>query len=103
MVRAVMGLAACTLLAAPAAAMGPDDPFTPRAACGWRPRAPRCACPRRSTATIVSACQFAYTAPGALGRSGVVSMWLRFTRQATGAGFSESVESLAEFSVKEPA
>ena len=29
MVRAVMGLVACALLAAPAAAMGPDDPFTP--------------------------------------------------------------------------
>lgn len=29
MVRAVMGLLAGALLAAPAAAMGPDDPFTP--------------------------------------------------------------------------
>jgi len=54
-------------------------------------------------ATVVSTCRFAYTPTGALGRGGVVSMWLRFTRQSTGMGFSESVESLAEFSVKEPA
>jgi MSHA biogenesis protein MshO len=62
---------------------------------------------RAPLATTVSDCRFNYTSTpsptGAPSRGGVVSMWLRFTRQSTGVGFSESVESLAEFSVKEPA
>jgi len=64
---------------------------------------------RAPLATIVTACRFGYTPtppptpPGAATRGGVVSMWLRFTRQSLGTGFEESVESLAEFSVKEPA
>jgi MSHA biogenesis protein MshO len=62
---------------------------------------------RAPLATTVSECRFNYTptltATGAPGRGGVVSMWLRFTRRSLGTGFEESVESLAEFSVKEPA
>lgn len=59
-------------------------------------------------ATLVSDCLFDYTPTppptpiGAPGRGGVVSIWLRFTQRSLGTGFEESVESLAEFSVKEP-
>ena len=55
-------------------------------------------------ATTVSDCRFNNTPTPtvAASRGGVVSMWLRFTRRSLGTGFEESVESLAEFSVKEP-
>lgn len=54
-------------------------------------------------ATQVAACSFSYQATGALGRGGIVSVWLRYSAPPVGAATPEAIESFAEISVREPA
>ncbi len=53
-------------------------------------------------ATLISGCEIKYTPIGALGRGGVVSVWLRFTAPSAGTGAPESIESFSVISVREP-
>lgn len=65
-----------------------------------QPAAFGAATPAAPLATSVSACRLAYTTTGALGSGGVVSIWLRYTRAASGTSAPESAESFVEFSVR---
>ncbi|MDP1901105.1 MAG: type II secretion system protein [Rubrivivax sp.] len=52
-------------------------------------------------ASNLAACSLRYTPAGALGRGGVVSMWLRLSRVAADTGAPESVEIHHQFAVSE--
>lgn len=57
-------------------------------------------------ATKIASCSFRYqptAVPGAIGRGGIVSVWLRYSAPPVGAATPEAVESFAEISVREPA
>jgi MSHA biogenesis protein MshO len=65
-----------------------------------QPAAFGAATPSAPLAMSVSACRFTYTTTGTLGSGGVVSMWLRYTRTASGTSAPESAESSVEYSVR---
>ena len=105
MVRAVMGLAACTLLAAPAAAMGPDDPFTPPGRVRLEAQGPALRLPAALTGVRLGRAPAAlidgeWVAPGARVRG---AQLLRVQR--TGAALRHTdgrIEWLALFSLDNP-
>jgi MSHA biogenesis protein MshO len=65
-----------------------------------QPAAFGAATPSAPLAISVGACSFVYTPTGTLGSGGVVSLWLRYTRAASGTSAAESAESFVEFSVR---
>jgi|CXWL01.1.fsa_nt_gi MSHA biogenesis protein MshO len=52
-------------------------------------------------AANVAACTLRYTAAGAGGRGGVVSVWLRLSRNAADTGAAESIEIAGQYAVSE--
>lgn len=105
MVRAVMGLVAGALLAAPAAAMGPDDPFTPPGRVRLQAQGPALRSPAALTGVRLGPAPAAlidgeWVAPGTPVRGALL---LRVQR--TGADLRHAdgrIERLALFSLDNP-
>lgn len=53
-------------------------------------------------ATLLGNCAFTYSATGAAGRGGLVSVWLQFSLPSAGTNQPEVIESFSEISVREP-